>query len=214
MSALNRVLVLGTHNRKKGRELAELLAPYGLELRTLADVCEPLEVAEDGESFAANARLKAVQQARHLRCWVLGEDSGLCVDALHGRPGVYSARYAGAAATDEANIAKLLQELQGVPWEQRTGCYISHLVLADPVGTVRAEAHGSCRGRIALERRGTAGFGYDPVFEIIEFHRTFGELGAEVKGLLSHRGRAIRQLLPQVARLVAREPASFATPRE
>src|SRR4029077_7154558 len=101
-------LVIGTHNRKKGLELVELLAPWGFQIVTLADVPGAIEVVEDGDSFAANAALKAVQQAKHLGRWVLAEDSGLAVDALGGAPGVYSARFSGPDATDEKNNRHLL----------------------------------------------------------------------------------------------------------
>jgi XTP/dITP diphosphohydrolase len=197
-----RTLILGTHNRKKGLELLDLLAPLGIELRTLADVPEAIEVVEDGDTFAANATLKATKQAVHLRQWVLGEDSGLAVDALRGAPGVYSARYAGAKATDADNNRKLLAELAGVPDERRTAHYVCHAVLSDPAGQVVAQATGECHGRIRLQEAGAGGFGYDPLFEVIECHRMFGELSPVVKACLSHRSRALRQLVARIARLV------------
>ena len=110
------LLVLGTANRKKGLELAALLAPAGWELRTLADFPEAIDVVEDGDSFAANAILKATEQARRLGHWVAADDSGLAVDALGGAPGVFSARYAGPGATDQANNRRLLEELATIPW--------------------------------------------------------------------------------------------------
>src|SRR5689334_9842120 len=116
---MTRLLILGTRNRKKGLELLELLGPHGFELRTLADVPESIEVAETGDTFAANAALKAAEQAKHLGLWVLGEESGLSVDALGGAPGVYSARFSGVGATDASNNALLLEKLDGVPWEKR-----------------------------------------------------------------------------------------------
>jgi XTP/dITP diphosphohydrolase len=198
MSAL---LVLGTHNRKKLGELAELLAPHGLELKTLAEFPAAIEVAETGQTFAENARLKATQQARHLKAWVLGEDSGLSVDALGGAPGVLSARFSDPGATDGRNNRLLLEKLQGVPLEKRTAHYTCYAALADPEGNVRAQSEGICRGRILLEPAGSGGFGYDPLFEIVECHRTFGELPAAVKSVLSHRSRAIRQIAPQIALL-------------
>lgn len=202
MTTNTRVIVLGTHNRKKGRELSELFAPWNLDIKTLADFMDPLNVVEDGQTFAENAQRKACRQAEHLGAWVLGEDSGLAVDALSGSPGVYSARYAGPQATDASNIDRLLKELSGVPADQRWAHYVCHATLADPHGAVRAEAEAYCHGRIADAPRGTAGFGYDPVFEIVEYHRTFGELGDAVKALLSHRGRAVRGLLSQLRRFV------------
>jgi XTP/dITP diphosphohydrolase len=195
------LLVLGTRNRKKGLELAELLGPFGFELRTLADFPNSLEVEEIGESFAENAMLKAVQQALHLQAWVLGEDSGLCVPALNGSPGIYSARFAGPGATDDANNAKLLAEMSRCTEERRIAFYVCHATLAAPDGSVRAESEGRCYGRIRSAASGSAGFGYDPLFEIAEYHRTFGELGNAVKSIISHRARAMREIIPQIVSL-------------
>jgi len=194
-------LVLGTHNRKKGAELAELVAPWGFRVTTLAEIADAIEVVEDGDSFAANAALKATQQAKRLGRWVLAEDSGLQVDALDGRPGIYSARFAGPAATDDQNNRRLLDELGDTPLPQRTAHYVCHATLADPAGAIRAESHAICRGRIRLEPAGTNGFGYDPLFEVVEYHRTFGELGPTVKRTLSHRSRALRAMLPKLLAL-------------
>jgi XTP/dITP diphosphohydrolase len=191
-------LVIGTHNRKKGAELAELLAPWGFGVVTLDDFPNAIEVVEDGETFAANAALKATQQARNLGQWVLADDSGLEVDALGGAPGVYSARFAGPDATDEANNQRLLSDLGGMPVEKRTARYVCHVAVADPAGTIRAESHGVCHGRIRFELTGSNGFGYDPLFEVVEYHRTFGELGPHVKRALSHRSRALRAILPKL----------------
>lgn len=203
MSAKSNILVLGTRNRKKGGELIELLAPLGLTLQTLDDLPESIEVEEDGDSFAANARKKAVEQALRLRQWVLGEDSGLCVDALQGRPGIYSARYSGPGATDESNNQLLLKELGKTPPEGRSAHYVCYAVLADPRGEVRAEAVGRCQGRIRFEPSGSGGFGYDPLFEVREYHRTFGELGTTAKACLSHRSRAIAHLVPAIKKLLS-----------
>jgi XTP/dITP diphosphohydrolase len=197
------LLVLGTLNRKKGLELAEVFAPAGLRLQTLADFPAAIPVAEEGETFAANAVLKAVKQARHLGLWVLGEDSGLMVDALDGAPGVFSARYSGEQATDQSNNRLLLERLGNTPLPQRTAHYECHMVVADPAGAIRAQSEGFCRGRILFSPRGTQGFGYDPLFEIVEYHRTFGELSALVKSCLSHRARAGRGLIPQLVELVS-----------
>ena len=209
ISNLNsKVLVLGTHNRKKGIELAQLLEPLGLALQTLAEFPDAIDVVEDGDSFAANARLKATQQAIHLNQWVLGEDSGLAVDALAGAPGIFSARYSGADATDETNNQKLLDELAALDADrplspaQRAAHYVCHMTLSDPSGTVHAESEAVCRGQIRRAPAGTAGFGYDPLFEIPEYHQTFGQLGDHVKAALSHRSRATHQLVPQLAKLV------------
>lgn len=197
------ILVLGTHNEKKRRELAALLVGLDLRLETLGSYPDALEVVEDGDSFAANARLKASQQAIHLGRWVLGEDSGLAVDALDGRPGIYSARFAGESATDDDNNRRLLEELGDLPPARRAAHYDCHMTLSDPLGVVQAEAHGVCQGRIRAQPAGSAGFGYDPLFELPEYHRTFGELGPAAKAMLSHRARAMRKLAPQVARLLS-----------
>ena len=192
------LIVLGTTNRKKGAELAALFAPVGIELQTLADFADVASVVEDGDTFAANAALKAVGQARHLGQWVLGEDSGLMVDALGGAPGVFSARYAGTEATDETNNRRLLEELADTPPEKRAARFVCHMTLCDPSGAIRAESEASCRGRIAPAPRGAHGFGYDPLFEIVEYHRTLAELGPRVKAVISHRARAARRLIPQL----------------
>lgn len=195
------LLVLGTANRKKGRELADLFEPLGLQVRTLADFAKVGQVEEDGDTFAANARLKATGYARQLKRWVLADDSGLSVDALGGAPGVLSARYAGAETTDALNNRRLLRELQAVPLEKRTSQFVCCMALADPSGTIRAETEGRCRGRMLSAPRGTSGFGYDPLFEIVEYHRSFGELGPVVKSCLSHRARAARAMVPRLATL-------------
>jgi len=198
----SRVLVFGTGNRKKAAELVELLESLKLRTQLLSDFPNALEVEENGTSFAENAALKAAQQAAHLGQWVLGDDSGLVVEALGGKPGIFSARFAGPGATDEDNRRKLLKELAGVEPARRTAHFVCELALADPSGTVRARASGRCQGRIRLEPSGGGGFGYDPLFEIVEYHRTFGELSAAVKGVLSHRARAMTAILPQIETLV------------
>jgi XTP/dITP diphosphohydrolase len=195
------VLVVGTRNPKKREEILEILGDLGLELRDLTAYPDAPEVVEDGATFADNARKKAVELARHLGQWVLGEDSGLIVPALNGRPGVYSARYAGKQGDDAANNARLLAELAPLPDDRRAAYYVCHAAVADPTGTVRATAEGRCHGVIVRDARGTGGFGYDPLFLIPEFHRTFGELSARVKHALSHRARALEQLRPALRQL-------------
>jgi XTP/dITP diphosphohydrolase len=194
----NSALVIGTRNRKKGEELAELLAPWGIPVVTLDELTNAIDVVEDGDTFAANAALKATQQAAHLGRWVLADDSGLIVDALGGEPGVYSARFAGPNASDEDNNRLLLQRLNNTPLEKRSAHYVCHVTLSDPQGIARAESHATCHGRIRFKPAGTNGFGYDPLFEVIEYHRTFGELGPYAKHAISHRGRAIRGIIPKV----------------
>ena len=203
-------LVLGTNNKKKGLELAELLTPYAvapkaIEVRTLADFDKKRDVIEDGATFMDNARKKAVEQAQFLNAWVIGEDSGLCVDALDGAPGVLSARFAVSEgnvdkgnADDEDNNLLLLEKLKNVPLEKRTAYYVCTAVLADPTGTIKGEAKGICRGRIVFEPVGDRGFGYDPLFEVLEYHQTFGTLPTALKRAISHRARTIRKLIPTI----------------
>jgi XTP/dITP diphosphohydrolase len=191
---MQRLLVIGTRNRKKLEEIRDILGDLGWELRDLTDYPQAPEVAEDGTTFEANARKKAGELARALGEWVLGEDSGLVVPGLHGRPGVYSARYAGKHGDDAANNRRLLAELAPLPDDRRAAYYVCSAALADPQGQIRAVAEDRCHGLIAKEERGTGGFGYDPLFLIPEYHRTFGELSARVKHALSHRARALARL--------------------
>jgi len=200
---MKKLLILGTHNRKKGIELRDLLEPFEFDLKTLADVPQAIEVVEDGDSFAANAKLKATQQALNLREWVLGEDSGLCVEALDGRPGIYSARFSGPNATDQTNNEYLLEQLANVPIGKRSAYYVCHMTLADSDGNAVIDCEERCCGRILNAPRGREGFGYDPLFELPEYHKTFGELGASVKSIVSHRSRAMRQFVPKLIRFAS-----------
>src|SRR5215468_9020885 len=196
------VIVLGTRNAKKREEILEILGDLPLEFRDLTGWPDAPEVVEDGETFESNARKKAGEVARALGQWVLAEDSGLVVPALKDRPGVYSARYAGKQGDDAANNARLLAELAPLPDDRRAAYYVCVATLADPEGQVHAVTDGRCHGTIISEYRGTGGFGYDPLFLIPEYHRTFGELSATVKHALSHRGRAMLQLRPALRRLL------------
>ena len=198
-------LVLGSGNAKKLVELRLLLPQDSIRLTSLAEIADSIDVEETGQTFAENAALKATEQAKHLGRWVLAEDSGLTVDALGGKPGVYSARYAGNHGDDEANNDKLLSELKDVPPERRWARFNCYLCLSDPHGVVRLEEHATCRGRIATERSGGGGFGYDPLFVIAEYHKTFGELDLAVKRAISHRSRALRAFVPKLLRLIAKE---------
>ena len=194
-------IVLGSRNQKKIGEIRELLAPYSIPVIGVDQFPQFGDVVEDGDSFAANAEKKARETALATNHWVIAEDSGLCVDALQGAPGIYSARYAGTQGADAANNEKLLTELAAVPTEKRTAYYVCHAVLADPTGTIRASAEGRCGGRMLHEYRGENGFGYDPLFFVPEYHQTFGELPAVVKRHVSHRAKAFERLLPQIVRL-------------
>lgn len=196
-------LVIGSRNPKKKREILEILGDLPIDLQDLTEHPEVPEVVEDADTFAGNAEKKATEVAVALGQWTLGEDSGLVVPALGGAPGVYSARYAGTQGDDEANNAKLLRELESKPDEQRGAYYVSTAVLSDPEGTVHAVVAGECHGVILREARGEGGFGYDPLFLVPEFHKTFGELPSRVKHALSHRGRALAKLRPHLRKLFA-----------
>ena len=193
-------LILGTTNVCKLRELVELLAPHGIACRSLTGLTDAVVVEETGDTFAANAALKATLQAKALGSWVLAEDSGLVVPALDGAPGIYSARFSGPDATDVANNALLLERLRGESGRRRAAHYACHAALADPAGIVVATSSGSCGGLIAEAPAGSGGFGYDPLFIVPEYQRTFGELSAAVKAVISHRARAMRAMLPAILR--------------
>jgi XTP/dITP diphosphohydrolase len=205
------ILVLGSRNRKKCSEMAALIRPpwepgHGLDrlkVLSLDAFPEAPEVDENAETFSGNARKKASELARALGQWVLADDSGLTVDALGGGPGVLSARFAGEPCDDAANNQKLLEALDRVTDDRRGAAFRCCLAIADPTGEVRLEGEGACRGRIIHEPRGDHGFGYDPLFLIPEYHRTFGELSPLVKHQLSHRSRAFAHLRPGLERLIA-----------
>ena len=190
-----RQVVLASANRGKQREFAALFEGFGLEL-LLQDSLGIAGAAETGSTFEANALLKARHAAGRSRLPALADDSGLEVDALHGRPGVYSARYAGESAGDADNNAKLLGELAGVPAAERTARYRCVLVLvrheSDPVPLL---ATGVWEGTIAFEPAGNQGFGYDPLFIPEGFSQRAAELPMDLKNRLSHRAKAAAGLI-------------------
>ena len=188
-------VVLATANPGKQREFAALLATRGFELVLQSELGIP-SVEETGKSFVDNALLKARHAAAHARLPALADDSGLEVDALDGRPGIHSARFAGPGATDEQNNAALLAALAGVPPERRTARYRCVLALVrnatDPCPLI---AQGSWEGRIVLDPAGAGGFGYDPHFIPDNFDCTAAQLSPTLKNALSHRGAALRELI-------------------
>jgi XTP/dITP diphosphohydrolase len=196
-------LVAGTRNRKKVEEIREILSGLGIVISDLDQHPAVPEVEEDGQTFEENARKKASELARACHQWLLGEDSGLVVPALKGRPGVHSARYAGRHGDDAANNQRLLAELAPLPLERRNAYYVCLLAVADPDGQVQMVAEGRCHGVITTAPRGTNGFGYDPLFEIREYHRTFGELSSRVKHAISHRARALARLATSLPKLLS-----------
>ncbi len=192
------LLVLGSRNPGKLHEFQILLKDSGIQVKSVAEFPDGLDVEETADTFAGNAGLKATEQARQLKQWVLAEDSGLSVDALGGAPGVYSARYSDPGATNERNNEKLLAELGETPLDKRGAHYTCYIALSNPQGEIVATCEEYCRGRILFAARGEGGFGYDPLFEIPEYHRTFAEMGDSVKAVLSHRSRATRRIVPLV----------------
>ena len=191
-------LLVATSNQGKLKEVREILAGLDFDLVCLKDLGLPAP-PETGNTFHDNAAEKATTSARRSGLWTLADDSGLCVDALGGAPGLHSARY---APTDEARRAKLLSALKDVPVERRGAHFQAAIALSDPEGKRVFPAEGRVDGAIALEPRGSGGFGYDPLFLPAETPgRTLAELGPEEKNRLSHRGRALEQLRPTLVRL-------------
>jgi len=186
-------IVLATRNRHKGEELMSLLGDLGITIRTLADFPDAPDVDEDGATCAANAVKKAREIAHATGMVAVADDTGLEVEALGGRPGVYAARYAGEQATYEDNCRKLLQELAGVPTQKRTAKFLTVAAIADPTGQVQV-TQGILEGRITDEPIGDRGFGYDPVFFLPELGKTLAELTPEEKNGLSHRAKAFANM--------------------
>ena len=188
-------LLLATGNPNKRREIEPLVRPLGIAVVTLADVGDIGEVVEDGDTFEANACKKALYGAAKTGLWCLADDSGLEVDALDGAPGVYSARYAGEDADDEANNRKLLDALADVPEDERAARFRCAIALAAPEGgggaCVVFTTEGAVEGRILREERGANGFGYDPLFFHPPSGVAFAELSMEEKSKVSHRGKAL-----------------------
>lgn len=183
--------MLATRNRDKCAELAALLGDLGIRLRTLADFPEVPDVIEDGETCEANAVKKARAVAWHTGLPAIADDTGLQVEALGGRPGVYAARYAGETASYEDNWRKLLRELEGVQREQRRARFITVAAVARPSAEKVAVVEGVLEGFIAEAPVGTQGFGYDPVFYVPELGKTLAQLTSDEKNRISHRARAV-----------------------
>lgn len=190
-------IALASANQGKRREIEALLAPMGISVRTAAELGFTEDVPETGDTFAANALIKALAVARALGRPALADDSGLAVEALGGAPGVLSARYAGPGATDAERNAKLLAELKGVPPERRGAAFVCVMACARPDGATLT-AEGRLEGRIALAPAGDNGFGYDPVFELPGRGVTVAMLNAAEKNAISHRGRALAALAPRI----------------
>ncbi len=193
-------LLVATGNQGKLKEIRKLLDDSAIEIVGLDQLTNPPEVIEDGATFSANAQKKALEMARFSGYLTLADDSGLVVDALNGAPGVYSARYAGEQGDDAANNAKLLQEMSGVADTDRQAAFHCVVALAWPDG--RCETYsGQISGLILRNERGTDGFGYDPLFLVPEYGKTTAELSLEIKNRISHRGTALRKVIPLLLEL-------------
>ena len=197
-------LVLATGNRDKQQEMKALLQDLGLTIRTLDEFPAAPVVVEDGETCQANAGKKAREIAQFTGALTLADDTGLEVDALGGRPGVFAARYAGAHATYADNCRKLLDELTGVPAEQRGARFLTVVAIADPVSSVEF-VEGVLRGRIADHCSGGHGFGYDPVFIVPELGKTLAALTLDQKNRISHRGQALAKAKDVLKRKLRRD---------
>lgn len=185
-------ILIATHNKHKLAEISRILEPMGYEVVTDRDVgIELTDVEENGKTFLENARIKAESGCRESGLPCIADDSGLCVDALGGEPGVYSARYAGNHGDDAANNEKLLLNLKNVPDEKRTARFVCSICVSFPDGS-EITAKGVCEGKIGYEYRGNNGFGYDPLFMVGD--KSFAEFTAEEKDAVSHRGNALKNL--------------------
>lgn len=186
-------LLIASNNQGKIKEIKSLLAEFYVDVFSLQDLDIRIDVPETGKTFQENAALKAEALSGRTQMPTLADDSGLCVDALNGEPGIFSARYSGPDKNSDRNIDKLLRKLAGVPEEKRKAHFTCVLALSRP-GMPTRFAEGRCAGVITEERRGSDGFGYDPVFLIPETGLTFAEMDAEKKNELSHRAHALQKL--------------------
>ncbi len=196
-----KIIVLATRNAGKIAELSAMLAGSGITVKGLGDFPHIGDIPETGTTFVENARIKALSVARQTGLTAVADDSGLCVDALSGAPGVYSARYSGEQATDAHNNAKLLDALAHVAPDKRTARFACAMVAATPDGRL-AEAQGFWEGSIAVSPQGHGGFGYDPLFLDPGTNRTAAQLTPEEKNARSHRGRALAHLVPLLKRVM------------
>lgn len=187
-----KVLLLATRNQGKKKEIQQLLKGLAIEIINLEDIEKLPEIIEDGNSFAENAVKKAQQTAALSGYICLADDSGLMVDALYGKPGIYSARFAGEDADDNKNNEKLLSMLQDVDMEKRTARFVCAVAISDPAGKTRVVS-AACEGKIGLKSEGTGGFGYDPLFIPQLSDKSFARLTPQEKNSISHRAKALQK---------------------
>ncbi|WP_445506406.1 XTP/dITP diphosphatase [Niallia sp. 03190] len=190
-------IIIATKNAGKAKEFVQMFAPLGYAVKTLLDYPELPDVEETGTTFEENAILKAETVSKLIGKVVISDDSGLIVDALNGEPGVYSARYAGEQKDDQANMDKVLAELEGVPTDKRTARFCCTLAVANPTKETLTFT-GTCEGIILEEKQGEFGFGYDPIFYVVEEEKAMAELPPEKKNTISHRANALQKLKEQL----------------
>lgn len=195
-------LLIATHNKGKIKELNTLLSDAGIDVIGLDEAGVTFDVEETGTTFEANARLKAVQYAQATGLMTLADDSGLEIDALDGEPGVYTARYGGAGLTQPERMQLVLDKLLGLQADARSARFRCTMVLADGTGEVLSVKTGVCEGEIAQQMIGDGGFGYDPIFYLPERALTMAQIDKVEKNRISHRGQAVRAILPEIVRYV------------
>lgn len=200
-------LVVATKNKKKLKEIKDILRGFSLKITSLADYPNPPRIIENGRTFEANAIKKATKIAHFTGKLTMGEDSGFCVDALSGAPGVYSSRFAGKGKSDNQNNLKVLRLLTNTPLAKRKAHYVCVIALADKNGLV-AVVGGKCDGIIGFQMRGKSGFGYDPMFIVPRYKKTFAQLGPRIKHKMSHRFLALEKAKKIIQKYVEKQEGS------
>ena len=194
-------VIVATKNAGKAKEFEHIFNQYNVVVKSLLDFEGIEEIVEDGQTFEENALIKARAIAKQFNQVVIADDSGLEVDALDGRPGVYSARYAGEGRNDQANIEKVLSELEGIPTKERSARFVCALALVTPEGE-ESVVRGTCEGQILSECVGSEGFGYDPIFYLPQLGKTMAQIPKSQKNVLSHRAEAFKKLQDMLMKLV------------
>jgi len=202
-----RELLVATKNKKKLEEIKAILKGVGLKISSLADYAKTPKIVENGKTFKANAIKKAITIARFSRKLTLGEDSGLCIDVLGGAPGIRSSRFSGKDKSDAKNNTKVLKLLGNLPLKKRKAHYTCAVALADESGLIGL-VEGKCYGLIGFSLKGQHGFGYDPLFVIPKYKKTFAELGERIKHKMSHRYRALKKAKKIIQKYIEQSASS------
>lgn len=201
-------LVVATKNKKKLKEIKEILKGQKIKFSSLSDYRNTPKIIENGKTFGENAIKKAKKIAYFTNKLTLGEDSGLCIDALSGAPGVRSSRFSGKAKSDRQNNLKVLRLLKGLPRHKRKAHYVCAIALADKNGLIGV-SEGKCYGFIGLSPKGSRGFGYDPLFVVPKYNKTFAELGEKIKHKMSHRYYALKKMRKLILKYVEANKAGI-----